>query len=94
MNSTSKMAATKEILIDLGHWQVCRFTDVEGFKELYGVHTNCLRDEDGFKTGMYEWGWTLSDRRPDVAEFCFNCSNPVPPEVVALIIMLKSGNTE
>ena len=93
MNSTSKMAETKQLLVDFGTWQVCRFTDVDGHTELYGVHTRCV-NQDGFRTGVYEWGWTLSDQRLDVAEFCFNCTNPVPPEVVALIILLKSTNTE
>ena len=81
----------KQLLIDLVDWQVCRFTDADQHTELYGVHTRCRGDKDEFPPQVYNWGWILSDTVPDCAEQCFNCKAAVPPEVVALIKLLKSN---
>ena len=81
----------KKLLIELGNWQVCRLKTNE-LEEAFAVHLYCSQNNE--EPVVFNWGWMVEDTSLDGIERCFRCRAIVPPEVVAIIIMLDDEHGE
>ena len=81
----------KQVLIDFENWQVCKLAG--GVDACFGVHKYCSGAMNNEEPGVFNWGWMADDMLIGCIERCFRCREVVPPEVVAIIVMLHD-NTE
>lgn len=85
----------KKTLIEFAAWSVCEADDLDDLDEkhtiVYAEHyRDCTRPVDPDSSS---WGWDFDDGiNEDVGvETCWKCDTPVPPEVVALVLLHNYG---
>ena len=70
----------KELLVVLGDWEVCKWTDENGV-QVYAEHQHgCHKKPD---KDQAHWGWEWDDDEPK----CWICDAPCTDEVMGLVLL-------
>jgi hypothetical protein len=73
-------------LIKIGGWEVR--VDYRVDNDLWAAHVTCKGVDTGVCKMRYSW-FTTDNKYGDTAALCCFCTEPVPPEIQALIRLTK-----
>ena len=78
---------TLEVLVPLGDWAICRWTDTLG-PIIYGEHIEGCHPsiKESGKLCHYSWEYTDVNSKGDTLP-CWKCDCKVPDEVIGLVLM-------